>query len=510
LTSILKAVRLGKQFPGVAALADVDLEIADGRSLALVGANGAGKSTLIKILTGYYPQYSGQIEIDSQPVSIQHPADARALGIQAVYQEVDTVLVPNLTVSENLLLGEFAEAGSPLLNWRQLHERAAQMMAPLGLSIDPRRRVEELVLHEKQMLVIARALSQRVRFLIFDEPTTSLSLREIERLFETIRSLKAHGVGILYISHRLMEIAEIADEIMVLRSGRKITQFPVSAFNLKHITEAMLGTAVNELYPPKPRQKAGDIILEASNLRSPRLAIHRLTAKRGEILGIAGLVGAGKTELLRALFGADPITSGEIMLDGQKTRINSPQDAVQAGIFLVPEERRAQGVLVEENIRKNVSLPFLGVFSTAFSLVHQLRERAHAVQIIDRLGVNPPNSEAEVKQLSGGNQQKVAIGKWLAGSARVMLFDEATQGIDLKAKHDLFLIARTLAEHAAVIYASSDIDEIVGIADRAVVMRNGEIAAELSGAALDRTLILEYATGARAPLPIAEELTWPT
>jgi simple sugar transport system ATP-binding protein len=494
----LKAVALGKRFPGVVALEEVSLTVQPGKVLALVGANGAGKSTLIKILTGFYDHYDGHVEIDGRSVAIHQPADASRIGIQAVYQEVDTVLVPGLTVSENVLLNQYVRRGAaPLLHWSRLHEQAEAALARAGLRLDVRRRVEDLVLHEKQMLVIARAVAQQVRYLIFDEPTTSLSLKEVGQLFEIIRALKAQGVGIIYISHRLMEVAAIADEVIVLRNGRKITQFPVAEFDVGRISEAMLGTAITEVYPPKGTS-VGGVVLEAEGLsRQGKLRDVHLQVRQGEILGVAGLVGAGKTELLRALFGADALDGGRVRLDGAPVHIRSPQDAVARGLFLIPEERRAQGVLVEEKVRKNISLPFLGQFTWALEMIDRARETRHAVETIGRLGVHPPNPEAEIRNLSGGNQQKVVIGKWLAGKARVLMFDEATQGIDVKAKQDVYHIVRQLSQDAAVIYASSDIDEVIGIADRIIVMHDGAVVAQFPAETFDRNLILEYATGAR-------------
>jgi len=498
LQSTLQAVGLGKRFPGVVALDDVTITLQPGHVLALVGANGAGKSTLIKILTGYYDHYDGTIEIDGRHVALHDPSAARRAGIQAVYQEVDTVLIPYLTVSENLLLGQYAHA---LVSWRALHAQAQAELARVGLQLDGHRRVEDLVLHEKQMLVIARAVSQDVRYLIFDEPTTSLSLHEVERLFDIIRTLKAQGVGIVYISHRLMEVAAIADDIMVLRNGRKVAHFPVADFDVGRISEAMLGTAITNVYPPKREQAPGEVILKVEHLtRARKLHGVSFLARQGEIVGVAGLVGAGKTELLRALFGADPVDHGKIYLDGKMVKITSPQRAVTHGIFLIPEERRAQGVLVDEKMRKNISLPFLGQFTWAFDLLHRRREDIHATATVEMLAVTPNDPEVEVRNLSGGNQQKVVIGKWLAGNARVMLFDEATQGIDVKAKQDVYRIVRDLAQKAAVIYASSDIDEVIGVADRIIVMHDGRIVAELDSAQFDRNLILEYATGSRTPM----------
>lgn len=495
----LKAVGLGKRFPGVVALDDVTLEVAPGQVMALVGANGAGKSTLIKILTGYYNQYEGHIEVDGAPANIHKPVDASRVGIQAVYQEVDTVLVPNLTVAENLLLNETVQTPSRVwMNWGALNQRAAAFLADMNLDLDPKSRVEELVLHKKQMLVIARAVHQQVKYLIFDEPTTSLSLREVDQLFAVIHRLKAEGIGIIYISHRLAEVRRISDHITILRNGKKVADFPTTAFDVGRISEGMLGAPVTEAYPPKQDHVTDRVMLEARGL-TRRKALRNVSLKvhQGEILGVAGLVGAGKTELMRALFGADPVESGEIYVEGQRVRVTSPDAAVNAGIFLVPEERRSQGVLVEDPIHRNISLPFLTQFSWVTGLMRRALEMVNAERIVKDVGVNPPNTAQLVKNLSGGNQQKVAIGKWFGRQAKVMLFDEATQGIDVRAKYDVYLLAQKLCATSAVIYASSDIDEVVGVANRIVVMRDGEIVAELGAGEMDRNLILEYATGAR-------------
>lgn len=494
----LKAAHLGKTFPGVVALKDVSLEVPRGHVLALVGANGAGKSTLIKILTGYYEDYEGSVEIDGTAVRLHTPQTARHLGIEAVYQEVDSALIPSLTVTENVLLERLAQTGHPLfLNWNTLHNAAQEIISSIGLTLDVRQRVEDLVLHEKQMLVIARAVSQNVRYLIFDEPTTSLGQPEVERLFALIRALKARGMGIIYISHRLSEVRDIADSVVVLRGGQKVAEFSAESLDLSQVSEAMLGAPMSELFPAKASHPSQTPILEARHLHSPRLHDIDLHAYQGEILGIAGLVGAGKTELLRALFGADALDSGEIRLNGQPIHLGSPTDAVRQGIYLIPEERRAQGVLIDENVRRNLSLPFLSQFAWAAGLIQPRKESAHAAQLIQRLGLVPSDPEKSVGDLSGGNQQKVVIGKWLGGTPRVLLFDEATQGIDIKAKRDVYDLARTLSASAAVIYASSDVDEVIGVADRVLVMRDGQIVAQLRGEAIDRIAILEYAIGTR-------------
>ena len=495
----LNAIQLGKRFPGVVALEDVSLEVQPGQVLALVGANGAGKSTLIKILTGYYKNYEGHIEIDGQRANIHKPSDAIEAGIQAVYQEVDTVLLPDLTVAENLLMNETVkDRSNVLMNWGSMNRRARTLLDEMHLNIDAQERVEALVLHKKQMLVIARAVHQQVRYLIFDEPTTSLSLREVDQLFEVIRRLKAEGIGIIYISHRLAEVQRIADDITILRNGHKVAEFPVSEFDVGRISEGMLGAPVTEAYPPKQDLATDQIMLEARALtRKPVLHDVSFQVRQGEILGIAGLVGAGKTELMRVLFGADTLDSGELLLAGESVQIKSPDHAVAQGIYLVPEERRSQGVLVEDPIMRNMSLPFLDLFSWVAGLMRRTRELSNAQKIASDVGLTPPDPHMLVKNLSGGNQQKVAIGKWFGKQARVMLFDEATQGIDVRAKRDVYELAQQLCQQAAVIYASSDIDEVIGVANRVIVMKDGRVVASLGADELDRNLILEYATGAR-------------
>ena len=493
----LKANHLRKTFPGVVALDDVLFEVQCGRVHALVGANGAGKSTLIKILSGYYEDYEGQIELDDQPVKVQRPSDAFDLGVEVVHQEVDTTLIPYLTAAENLMIEKLGtrKAGA-VINWRSLYAEARQAAGRVGLKVDMHRRVEDLSLHEKQLLVIARAVSRKVRFLILDEPTASLSLSEVEALFELLKSIKSEGVGIIYISHRLSEVKEVADEISVLRNGRMVAHFDDTA-DMSKVVEAMLGRPAEEAFPPRDGAERGALVLEARRLsRQKAVRDVSLQVYQGEILGLTGLVGAGKTELLRLLFGADRPEEGEILLDGRPVRFREPSDAVAKGVFLIPEERRRQGLIVEDPIFKNITLPFLQLFSSA-SWMLKRRELAHSLKIIQQVGLTPPRPEMQVMNLSGGNQQKVVIGKWFGRKPTVMLFDEATQGIDIKAKRDVYDLARQLSREAGVIYASSEIDEVLGLADRVLVMCNGRIAAELPAQESSRQVVLEYATGIR-------------
>ncbi len=495
----LKAVGLRKTFPGVVALDDVNMEVQGGTIHALVGANGAGKSTLIKILTGYYPEYEGIISIDEQPVNIIKPSDAISLGIEVVHQEVDTVLIPYLSVAENLLIERLAvNDKQTFLNWPALYKEAEVIAQKVGFKVNVRKRVEDLALHEKQLLVIARAVSHNARYLILDEPTASLSVPEVEQLFAVIKDLNQQGVGIIYISHRLGEVSAIANEISVLRNGKKVAQLKEEAIDMSRIVEAMLGMLIEEEYPPKRKKQRGEALLELKNLsRKGYVNNISLTIFKGEVLGITGLVGAGKTELLRLIFGADTLDGGQILIQGQEKRINSPVQAVKEGIFMIPEERRTHGILVENTIRENITLPFLNLFSL-LSLVIKKRETKHTLKIIEKIGLTPPKPEMLVKNLSGGNQQKVVIGKWFGREPLVMIFDEATFGIDVRAKQDVYQLTHDLSQNAGVIYASSDIDEIIGVSDRVLVMRDGEIVAELSGDNATRHEVLEYATGARA------------
>ncbi len=495
--SSLKANHLRKTFPGVVALDDVQFEVQSGRVHALVGANGAGKSTLIKILSGYYEDYEGQVELDGQATRIDQPSAAFEHGIEVVHQEVDVTLIPYLTVAENLLIEKLGtKRAGAVVRWSALYQEARQAADRVGLKVSVRKRVEDLSLHEKQLLVIARAVSRRVRFLILDEPTASLSMSEVETLFEILRSIKAEGVGVIYISHRLAEVREIADEVSVLRNGKMVAHFDDAA-NMSKVVEAMLGHPADETFPPRSEGGRGELVLEAKNLtRQGAVAGVSLQVYQGEILGITGLVGAGKTELLRLLFGVDGMDAGEVLLDGRPARLNSPGDAVAQGIYLIPEERRKQGLIVEDPIFKNITLPFLKLFEAATWMVRR-REMDHTQKIIEQVGLTPPRPEMPVMNLSGGNQQKVVIGKWFGRKARVMLFDEATQGIDIKAKRDVYDLARRLSQEAGVVYASSEIDEVLGLADRVLVMRNGQIAAELSAQEASRQDVLEYATGIR-------------
>jgi simple sugar transport system ATP-binding protein len=494
---LLQMQGITKSFPGVKALEQVDFELRSGEIHALLGANGAGKSTLMKILSGAYSNDEGAIVVDGQALQFRNPKEAMAHGIQCVYQEVDTALVSGLTVTENIMLDRLVQ-GAGLVSWRKLHREAEAILSSMGTVLPVRSKVEELSISQKQLVLIARAVAHKAKIVIFDEPTAPLSLEESERLFGIMRRLKQEGVGLIFISHRLNEVFQICDRITIMRDGQHVLREAAAEMDVPQVIEAMLGKTFTEEFP-KVEAVIGEPLLEVRGLsRGTKVRGVDLTLRRGEILGVVGLVGAGKTELSRLLFGADAADGGEVWLGGKRLRLREPEDAVRAGIALVPEERRKQGVLVEESVKHNLSLPILQKLSK-LGFIKRSEEQKHANQLIQELGVSPRDPEQTVKFLSGGNQQKVAVGKWLSTSADVYLFDEPTKGVDVGAKSDIFrLIGRLAQEGKGIIYFSCEISEILGIADRILIMSYGTVMKELSRAEATQDRILTYASAGEA------------
>lgn len=485
-------------FPGVQALDGADFTAAAGRTHALIGANGAGKSTLMKVLAGAYGHYTGTIRIDGREVRIRTPREAKALGVQVVYQEVDTALVPNLSVGENIMMEQLIHGmkGRHRVKWGELHRAARDVLERLDVHIPTRRLVQELSLAEKQMVLIARAASTACRYLILDEPTAPLSHAETERLFRLVRLLKAQGTGIIFISHRLPELYEICEDITIMRDGRVVAQGELQQMNQQQVIEHMLGAKLEQQFPQRTAAP-GAVKFTAENISDGgKVREVSLTIRAGEIVGIAGLVGAGKTELCRALFGASEAVSGRIVLDGRRLIIGSPHDAVKHGLALVPEERRREGVFVGESVTANLTAASLSRYTRWGAWLSAARERLAAAGMIAGLGVKTPDGSAKVANLSGGNQQKIAIGKWLLTDAEVYLFDEPTKGVDVGAKRDIYeLIAGLAARGKCVLYASSEIPEIIGLTDRVYVMYDGRIVRELETDRTSEDEIMLYSTG---------------
>ena len=491
--------QISKSFPGVVALKQVDFEVHAGEVHALLGANGAGKSTLMKILSGAYSADEGTIRIDGEPVTIRTPLDAKRAGIQCVYQEVDTALVPGLSVAENVMLDRISfESRSFALNWNKMKREAAGLLTKIGaghLPVD--KPVGELPIAMKQLVLIARAMAGQAKYVILDEPTAPLSPEETKSLFQTMKALKSNGVGLIFISHRLPEVFEICDRITVMRDGERVMTTEVSNANADKVVEWMLGKSLEEEFP-KVDARIGGTLFEAQGIHgSGRVHGIDLEVKAGEIVGVAGLVGAGKTELSRLLFGADKMDRGSMRLHGKPVRVHDPSSAIRAGIALVPEERRQQGILVSESVKVNLTLPILKRFSIA-GWIRIRSEAKHAEQTVGALGVKTPHIHQQVGYLSGGNQQKVAIGKWLPTDAELYIFDEPTKGIDIGAKSDIFrLIGQLAAKGKGILYLSSEINEVIGISDRILVMCDGKIVKSFGRGEASEEQILYYASGGK-------------
>jgi ribose transport system ATP-binding protein len=489
---------IGKTFPGVRALDDVSLTLFSGEVLVLVGENGAGKSTLMKILAGALRADEGQILVDGHPAQIDSPRAAERLGIGMIYQEF--TLVPQLTAPENIALGAEPLRGI-LVDERAVRERAKHALDELGLALPLDVPTAQLSVSQQQSIEIAKALARNARIIVMDEPTAALSDREIERLFTVVGRLKAGGAGIIYISHRMDELPRIADRITVLRDGRAVETRRAADFPVDEIIRAMVGRQLDAHFPELPpvEPNAG-VVLDVRGLgREPVVHDVSFSVRAGEIVGLAGLVGAGRTEIVRAIAGADAADRGEIAIDGRRVRIRKPSDGIGAGIAFITEDRKGQGLVLGMTVRENITLAHLGEFLERDRLIDRARERAAADTMIGELHIRTPGSEQLVRNLSGGNQQKVVLAKWLLGKARVLLFDEPTRGIDVGAKAEIYhLMVELAARGAAIVMVSSDLPEVLGMAHRILVIRGGSIAAEFARADATPDRVIAVATGAAA------------
>jgi ribose transport system ATP-binding protein len=501
-TPRLTATAVSKRFPGVVALDGVSMTLAPGEVLAVVGENGAGKSTLMKILAGVYQPDEGAVEFDGRPVHFTGPAEATAAGVVLIHQELN--LAENLTVADNLFLGREGTTGGGLkvLNRRAMAGRAADLLARVGLPADRvTRRVETLAPGEKQLVEIARALGTAVRVLIMDEPTSSLTQKETDRLYEVIDALRRDGVSVLYISHRLAEVKRCADRVTVLRDGRNAGELAKGEVTHDNMVRLMVGRDMRQFYPKVHRSGTGGkpvLTLDGVCYRNGPGTPVSLELRAGEILGMAGLVGAGRTELAEAVFGVRQLAAGSITLEGLPLVVRSPADAIAAGIFLVPEDRRLHGLVTAESVGFNLSLPNLDRLGSRFGLHRRTEADLHATWI-ERLRVKTPSAAQTVGLLSGGNQQKVVYGKWLARGPRVLILDEPTRGVDVGAKAEIYALVDELAGRGVAVWMiTSDKEELLGMADRVVVMHEGRLAGELAGAAVTEEAVMRLATGGEA------------
>jgi rhamnose transport system ATP-binding protein len=492
--TLLALHNIRKSFAGVHALQGVSFNLQPGEVHALIGENGAGKSTLVKIITGAHQADEGTLTVAGQLIRDNDPVRARALGIAAIYQQ--PALFPDLTVAENLALGR--ETGGPwrLVGWGRRRQQARDLLARIGAAIDPDTEVRHLTMPEQQLVEIARALGTNARILIMDEPTSSLSDREVENLFRIIRELRGQGAGIIYISHRLEELTQIADRVTVLRDGTLAGSLPMSQATRAGLIRLMVGRELATVFPKVP-VAPGDVVLQLRDLGCRKAQVHavNLSVRAGEIVGLAGLVGAGRTELARVLFGITPADSGKIVLNGRPVVIASPRAAVQHGIAYVPEDRRHHGVILEMPVAANTTLAILRSVAN-HGWLDTSRERALAQSFVDRLGIKTPSVDTPVGELSGGNQQKVALARWLAARPSVLILDEPTQGVDVGAKAEIHRLMCELAgQGLAILMISSELPEILGMSDRIAVLHAGTVVALLDRAEATQERILNLALG---------------
>lgn len=494
-TPILEARGISKAFPGVQALQDVSLSLQAGEVLAVVGENGAGKSTLMKILAGIYQPDAGTITWRGRPISIPSVQRAQKLGIVLIHQELN--LADRLDVAGNMFLGREPTWGGPLrLIRRRIWAQAEPVLQRIGLACSPHTLVADLPIGQQQLVEIARALTLKSHVLIMDEPTSSLTQRETERLFEVIRALKNDGISILYISHRLREVETIADRVAVLRDGHNVGELAKQEIHHEAMVQLMVGRDLKQFFQ-RTRGTPGKRVLDVHELAwiGKTGGAINFTLRAGEIVGMAGLVGAGRSELAETIYGVRPRRAGQVHVDGIRVRIQRPADAIRAGILLVPEDRRTQGLVLEQSVRENLSLPSLDRLQR-LRIVRRGRERNSAQEQVEKLKVRTPGLAKAVGLLSGGNQQKVVLGKWLARQPRVLILDEPTRGVDVGAKTEIYALMDELAKQGiAILMISSDLEEILGISDRVLVMHEGRLAGELQRDKLTEENVMRLATG---------------
>lgn len=487
-----------KRFPGVLALDGVDFSMARGQVVAVIGENGAGKSTLMKVLGGVYQAEAGEIRIDGLPVEIRSVQDAIANGIAVIHQERN--LAPHLNVAENIFLGHEPRRLSWVawLDRPTLHCRARATASRVGLDVDTRTPVGSLPPGPQQMVEIARALSLDARILVMDEPTSSLSQRETDTLFDVIGDLRQQGVSVVYISHRLGEVQEVADRVVVLRDGRNAGELDRSEADHDSMVKLMVGRDISQYYT-REHEACEDVVLELEDvvLQTNPGARIRFSVHRGEIVCLAGLVGAGRTEIARALFGIDPILGGAIRLEGRPVVSHTPLDAIRRGFALVPEDRQLQGLILEMTLRQNVSLAELGLIHR-WGFWNRRLEEQKAAGMVDRLHIRTPSLRQRTRFLSGGNQQKVVLAKWLSLEPKVLILDEPTRGVDIGAKQEIYNLICELARHGvAILMISSEMEEVLGMSDRVIVIHEGAVAGELRHEELSEEAVIALATGKR-------------
>jgi ribose transport system ATP-binding protein len=482
---------ISKSFPGVKAVDSVDLKVRKGEVHAIVGENGAGKSTLMKILNGVYKKDDGEIFVNGKKVEINSTVDAQSLGISTIYQEFN--LSPKLSVAENIYLGRLEAGRLGNVKWKKVYKKTEELLKSLHFDIDKYRIVEELTIAEMQMVEIAKSLSQNAKLLVMDEPSATLTKDELEKLYSIIEKIKKDGVTVIYISHRLEEIFQIADTVTVLRDGKRIDSTEVSSISKEELIERMVGRKIENEFPERITQSK-EVLLEVKDLviQGSQNKIN-FNLRRSEILGIAGIVGSGRSEIIRAIFGADKKVSGNVFIDGKKCEINCPKESKELGIGLVPEDRKLQGLFLDFEIYKNITSTKLKSVSKN-SIIKPVLELKAAKKYSDLLNIKAVNLKQKVLFLSGGNQQKVVLAKWLFADVDILIMDEPTRGIDVGSKYEIYTIMNQLIESGkSIILISSDLPELIAMSDRIIVVNNGSIMGELSKEEISAENVMELA-----------------
>lgn len=477
VASLLEMNGISKSFPGVKALNDVHFKINSGEVIGLLGENGAGKSTLMKILSGIYTPDSGEIWLEGKQIVLRGPKHSQSIGISIIHQELN--LLPHLSVAENIFIQSLPKKGA-FLDKKKLYGDTEQLLGELGFDLNPKTLVGELTVGSQQMVEIAKALSFQSKVIIMDEPTSAITEQETAKLFEIIRSLKAKGIAIIYISHRMEEVYEICDRVIVLRDGCNAGEGLSKHLEPEQIVKMLVGREMTQIFPKRKEQHTQDIALEVKNFtRKGVFENISFQLQKGEILGVSGLMGAGRTELMESIFGAEPVESGELWLNGKRIQIKSTKNAIAYGLALVPEDRRQNGMIGSFTVAQNVTLATLKNIAGVFQKINVKREREVTEKYISQLRIKTPNGDAVISNLSGGNQQKAIIAKWLESKPRILILDEPTRGIDIGAKSEIYQIIHELAaQGTSIIMVSSELPEVIGISDRILVMANGRITGE--------------------------------
>jgi len=493
MTPLLELRGVTKTYGGVQALADVSFAIQPGEVHALVGENGAGKSTIVKIVTGVVHPDAGELLIDGEPTRVGDPQTAHRLGIVAMYQE--PTVFPDLTVAENVFAGRHPRSGLHTVDWAAMREESTRILSELGVDFGPDTPVRGLGVADRQLLEIAKALSSSARLLIMDEPTAALSPNEVDNLFATVRRLRERGVAIVFISHRLEEVSVIADSVTILRDGRHVTTRPAAELSHGEIVRLMVGRSLDQLFP-KEEAEIGDVVFRAEGLtRGGVFSNVGFELRRGEIVGLAGFVGAGRTEVARSIFGIDPLDSGRLWIGGKPFRPHSPRTALRRGLAYLPEDRLHQGLVQPMSVGQNVSMAILPEL-TPGGIMRPRRERALARQFMERLRIKATSPSQVVRSLSGGNQQKVVLSKWLAAEPRILILDEPTHGVDVGTKADVHrTISHLASEGLTILLISSELLEVLGMSDRILVMREGRLVAEIDRANATEERVIAAAAG---------------